>query len=84
MTQTSLFDRPRPEDLFREGSQNFRLYARLLEGPVDNGEIIYQMRIANSTGRKADVKKALEPYLMDIKTEYDPLNKSRVVYSLVG
>jgi len=77
-------DRPRPDALFKPGSQNHRLYSRLLQGPVSNGEVIYQMRIANSTGRKADVKKALQPYLMDIKTEYDPSDRSRVIYKLVG
>jgi hypothetical protein len=75
---------PAPDALFKPGSQNHRLYSRLLQGPVDNGEIIYQMRIANSTGRKADVKKALQPYLMDVKTEYDPVDRSRVIYKLAG
>ena len=59
--------RPRPDDLFKPGTQNERLYRRLLEGPVTNGEIIYQMRIANSTGRASDVRKALRPYLMDVE-----------------
>jgi len=72
MNQTNLFAnalRPRPDELFKPGSQNWRLYQRLLEGPVTNGEIIYQMRIANSTGRASDVRKALRPYLMDVESK---------------
>ena len=85
MNQTALpLDRPAPEKLFKEGSQTYRLYSRLLEGPVSNGEIIYQMRIANSTGRASEVRQKLRPYLMDVKTEYDPSDRSRVVYKLVG
>ena len=59
--------RPRPDALFKSGTQNERLYRRLLEGPVTNAEIIREMGIFNSTGRSSDVRKALKPYLMDVE-----------------
>jgi hypothetical protein len=68
MTQTQLaFDKPRPDDLFKQGSQSCRIYERLLCGPVTNREIVEGMKIYNSTGRAADIRKALKPYLLDIK-----------------
>ena len=86
MTQTALcFDRPKPEELgFKRDSQTFRLYERILDGPVDNGEIIYRMRIANSTGRISDIRKALRPYLYDIKATADPMDRSKVTYRITG
>lgn len=85
MTQTALsFDRPKPDQLFKPGSQNHRLYSRLLEGPVDNGEIIYRMRIANSTGRCSDIRRALRPHLLDVKSEPVPGTDGQWVYSVVG
>jgi len=72
MTQTTIFDynnRPLPADLFNAGSQNYRVYERLLRGPVTNIEIVHDMHILNSTGRASDVRKALKPYLMDIRAE---------------
>ena len=85
LTQQRLpLERPRPEKLFRPGSQNDKLYRRLLEGPVTNSEIIEKLKIYNSTGRASDIRKKLRPYLLDIKTEYDPSDRSRVVYKLTG
>jgi hypothetical protein len=60
------FDRPRPGDLFKYGSQNYRLYQRLLLGPVENIEVVHKMNILNSTGRSADIRRAVKPYLMDV------------------
>jgi len=59
--------RPRPNTLFKPGTQNERLYRRLLEGPVTNAEIVREMNILNSTGRISDVREALKPYLMDVE-----------------
>ena len=85
MTQTALnFTRPKPDQLFRAGSQNFRVYERLLCGPVDNGELPRGMRINKYTSRISDIRAALRPYLMDVKAESDPCDRSRVVYRLVG
>jgi len=82
--QTDLnFTRPRPADLFSEGSQNDRLYRRLLEGPVTNAEIVRGMGIFNSTGRVSDIRKKLRDYLMDIEASHDG-NKSLWIYKLRG
>lgn len=62
MTQTTINFRPLPDNPFRPGSQNWRLYERAKEGPVTNGEILYKMHIANSTGRASDVREFLEPH----------------------
>lgn len=84
MTQTTLFSRPDPSALFRIGSQNHRVYERLLCGPVDNGELPRGMRINKYTSRISDIRAALRPYLMDVRAEADPRDRSRVVYRLVG
>lgn len=86
MTQTALcFDRPSPEALgFKSLSQNSILYCALCRGPVSNGYIVYGLRIQNSTGRISDIRKALRPYLMDVRATPDPVDPSRVVYRLVG
>jgi len=63
MTQLGLFDhRPLPPNPFKPGSQNSRLYERVKLGAVTNGEIIYGMRIANSTGRASEIREFLAPY----------------------
>jgi hypothetical protein len=68
MVQEPLFrPRPKPGDLFTPGSQNYRLYERLLAGEVTNAEIVRHMNIYNSTGRAADVRKALKPYLVGVE-----------------
>ena len=68
MTQIILpFDKPNATDLFKPGSQAHRIYKRLLQGPVSNREIVEGMKIYNSTGRCSDIRKALKPYLMDVK-----------------
>ena len=81
--QASLFlDRPAPDQLFRQGSQNDRLYRRLLQGPVTNSEIVEQMRIYNSTGRASDIRKKLRPHLLDIKAEPVPGTTGQWLYRL--
>jgi hypothetical protein len=84
MTQTTLFSRPDPSDLFRAGSQNHRVYERLLIGPVDNGELPRKMFVNKYTSRISDIRAALKPYLMDVRAEADSVDRSRVVYRLVG
>ncbi|MDD4340293.1 MAG: hypothetical protein WC262_10845 [Bacteroidales bacterium] len=85
MTQTALdFTRPKPDALFKRGSQNCRVYERLLAGPVDNGELPRKMFINKYTSRISDIRKALRPYLMDVRADADPIDRSRVVYRLVG
>lgn len=67
-SQLNFRERPSPDKLFTPDTQNYKLYERLLQqGEITNGEIIYGMRIANSTGRIDDIRKALKPYLITIE-----------------
>lgn len=75
--------RPRPEELFKPGSQNYAVYVRLLQGPVTNGELIYRMHIGKYTGRISDVRGALRPYLVDITAEHDG-GRRKWTYRLEG
>ena len=85
MTQTAMsFDRPAPRDLFKEGSQNYRIYSLLLQGPITNGDILFGLRIANSTGRISDIREKLRPYLMDVKSEPIPGTSGAWLYRLAG
>ncbi len=58
---------PRPHELFKSGSQDYRLYERLLVAPVTNSEIIDKLRIFSYTRRISDLREKLKPYLLDIK-----------------
>ncbi len=63
MVQTSLFENPvYPPNPFKAGSQNHRIYERAKKGPLTNGEIVYGMRIQNSTGRCSEVRDFLKDY----------------------
>ena len=84
MTQTYMsFERPKPDELFKEGCQNHRLYTRLLKCPVSKGEIIYDLKITNSTKRLSEIRRALRPYLVDIKSTRMP-GTDEFVYKLVN
>ena len=73
------FDGPRGD---YPGSQNWRLYERLKEGPVSNGEIIYQMRIANSTGRCSEIRAFLRRHGFDLRSD-ETGNASEWTYEIV-
>ena len=84
MTQ-SLFTnalRPRPDELFTPGSQNHRIYKRLLDGPTTNAEIVREMGIFNSTGRLSEVREAVRPFLMDVEARR--IDKGLWQYQLRG
>ena len=82
MVQTSIFDKPYPPSPWKPGSQNHRLYERAKKGPVSNGEIIYGMRIANSTGRASEVREflALHGFHFDSKRGFG----SEFIYEIGG
>jgi len=62
--------RPSTKELgFKRGSQNYRIYNQLLCRPITNTEIVHDMRILNSTGRIADIRSKLKPYLVDIEAK---------------
>ena len=54
---------------FRQGSQNWRIVNRLCFGPVDNGELIFKMRIGKYTGRLFECRKKIAKFGLDIKAE---------------
>ena len=84
MTQAFMsFERPKPDKLFRKGSQNHRLYTRLLKCPASQGEIIHDLKIANSTRRISEIRQALRPYLIDIKSTRIP-GRHEFVYTLAN
>jgi len=62
MVQQDLFNPVYPPNPFTPGSQNHRLYERAKLGPITNGEIVYKMRIANSTGRLSELRAFLAPH----------------------
>jgi hypothetical protein len=83
MMQQILFNqRPAPAKLFKQGTQSYLLYERLLRGEVTNAEIVRQMGIFNSTGRISDIRAAIKPYLLDI--EASRINKGLFSYKLKG
>ena len=86
MNQSELyFSYPTPEELsLKPGTQCRILYERLLVGPVDNGEILFKLRIGNHTGRLSDLRAKLRPYLYDIKATPDQMDRSKVMYRVVG
>ena len=51
----------KPRNPFVCGSQNWRIYERLVEdGAITNAEIVQKMGVFNSTGRISDIRKRLE------------------------
>jgi hypothetical protein len=81
--QTALsFTRPRPDDLFKAGSQNHRLYNRLLQGPLTNVEGMTELYIINLTGRISDIREALKPHLMDIKARRKEAGRGIFIYEV--
>lgn len=70
MTQTTLlFNVPQPDDLFKPGTQNARLYTALLEdGSVTNVRM-RDFYVLSHTRRISDIREALKPYCMDVKKE---------------
>jgi hypothetical protein len=50
------FSLPRPVDLFKPGTQDYRLYERLLAAPITNAQIIDELRIFSYTRRLSDLR----------------------------
>ena len=85
MTQLDLrFTRPRPKDLFKQGSQNFLLLGKLFDGPITNDRIVRNLHIIKYTGRISEVLEAVRPYLMDIEAQRMPGTSGQWVYQLKG
>lgn len=66
MTQQELCFDGYPRNPFTVGTQNWRLYERLTDGPVTNAEIVRKMGIFNSTGRISDLRRRLQSMGLDV------------------
>jgi hypothetical protein len=70
MTQTGLFDQPQfPPNPFKPGSQKYRIYEELKDGPITNARIIQQYGIFNSTGRCSEIREFLKPHGIKLHCE---------------
>lgn len=79
--QAGLNFRPYPPNPYRPGSQKCRLYDHLkLRGEVTNGEIVYGLRIANSTGRISEIREFLAPH--GIKLHCERVHEGLFVYRM--
>jgi len=56
MQTEMIFNLPRPADLFKPGTQDYRLYERLLAAPITNAQIIDDLRIFSYTRRLSDLR----------------------------
>ena len=72
---------PRPGDLFSSESQNYRLYERMICGPISNAEMRDQLRLLSYTRRLSDLREKLFPHGWTIKKEH--AGNGVFVYSLI-
>ena len=85
MNQLDLsFTRPKPEDLFKPGSQNCRLLGKLFDGPITNDQIVRELHILKYTGRISELREAVRRYLMDIEAHRIPGTSGCWRYHLRG
>lgn len=75
---------PSPDELFGAGSQNHRLYSRLLRGPLENREIFRKMYIPRYAARIFQIREKLQPYLADVLATPDEARRTRWTYRIVG
>lgn len=81
MEQLGIFDqRPLPPNPWKAGTQNFRLYERMKQGPVTNAEIVRTHGIFNSTGRVSDIREFLAPH--GIRVECQRVHDGLFEYSI--
>jgi hypothetical protein len=82
MTQMGFDFTPYPANPFKKGSQNYRVYERLKQGPVTNVKIVKEMCILNSTGRISEVREYLKDHGMDVAAS--PLGGGYWEYRIAG
>jgi hypothetical protein len=70
---------PKPAELFKPDSQNYRVYDRLCSGGLTTGEMM-DMRIACYTHRISDIREKLKSYGLDVVCE--PVSKTNNFYRL--
>jgi hypothetical protein len=80
MEQTILnLNWPKPSELFKYGSQNYRVYEQLCAGGVTTSELM-DMRIACHTHRISDNREKLKPYGLTVVCE--PISNSNNIYKI--
>lgn len=62
------FTAPMPGELFKYGSQQYQIYEKLIAGGATNTEI-QKIGCMSHTKRVSEIRKKLEPYLIDVKAE---------------
>jgi hypothetical protein len=68
MTQGELnFEAPAPGDLFAYDTQNYKIYAALRSGGIQNVEIVEQLGVYAYTRRISDIRDALKPHNLTVK-----------------
>lgn len=81
MEQLGIFNqRPFPPNPWPHGSQKWRLYERMKEGPVTNAEIVRTHGIFNSTGRCSEIREYLAPHGYHLQCRR--VNKGLFEYSI--
>jgi hypothetical protein len=60
------FTAPPAGELFKNGSQKYKIYEQLLAGGITNVEI-QKLGALSHTKRISEIRKALEPYLLDVE-----------------
>jgi|LSQX01.2.fsa_nt_gb hypothetical protein len=72
---------PKPGELFKWGSQQYKVYEGLLAGGLTSAEI-QRMGILSHTRRISDIREKLKPYLIDV--EAVRVSGRTYLYKMVG
>ena len=63
------FAAPKPGELFKYGSQQYKLYEMLLSGGATSAEIQERIGCLSHTRRISDIREKLKPYLINIEAK---------------
>ena len=66
--QTIRFNVPQPDELFKPGTQNNRLFKALLNGGITNVGMC-DLFILSYTRRLSDIREAIKPFCLDVTKE---------------
>jgi hypothetical protein len=72
---------PKPNELFKPDSQNYKIYEELLQGGITNVEISKKY-VLSHTRRISDIREKLKPYLLNVKAER--ITKGTFLYKITG
>jgi len=82
MTQLDfVFAPPKADELFKFGSQNYRVYEKLFYGGTTTGDLLeMKPHVACYTHRISDIREKLKPYDYDVVCK--PVSKTNNYYSI--